>query len=162
MLKEDLLHFLNENLAALPFNGDLTLDWDKKRHAFVLEITFYIENETGQELTDLDGVLSAEKVISFNDYILLYDQTKGLAGYQPDDFLICLPFDGKKGWTRRQGKAFFSYLKEFLTQGQRQLAAFLADDSKETFELEWSAEAYAAKVAQTDNTEQGNLPYPKF
>lgn len=78
MARQDLLEFLKRGLDALDFKGDVSLDWDKKSHSFVVDLVFYIENKAGQQMEDADGVLSDEPIIAFSDAILIYDGKKAL------------------------------------------------------------------------------------
>lgn len=40
MARQDLLEFLKRGLDALDFKGDVSLDWDKKSHSFVVDLVF--------------------------------------------------------------------------------------------------------------------------
>lgn len=159
----DLLEFLKTGLDALDFKGDVTLDWDRKGHAFVVDVIFYVENEGGLQVEDADGVTSEEPVISFSDAVLIYDGKKGLSGYDPDDFLACLPFDGKNGWSMAYGMAFLMYLQVIMDNGMKDLLKFLLDDTDEVFELEWSEEEFdrLLRNAEEEYPKQ-MLKYPKF
>lgn len=153
MARQDLLEFLKRGLDALDFKGDVSLDWDKKSHSFVVDLVFYIENKAGQQMEDADGILSDEPIIAFSDAILIYDGKKGLAGYDADDFLACLAY----------GKAFLTYLQIIMDNGTRDLLKFFADDEDEIFELEWSDEEFSRllKNAESEYPRQ-SLHYPKF
>ena len=144
---------MKRGLDALDFKGDVSLDWDKKSHSFVVDLVFYIENKAGQQMEDADGILSDEPIIAFSDAILIYDGKKGLAGYDADDFLACLAFDGKEGWSLAYGKAFLTYLQIIMDNGTRDLLKFFADDEDEVFELEWSDEEFSRllKNAESEN-----------
>ena len=76
MARQDLLEFLKQGLDALDFKGDVSLDWDKKSHSFVVNLVFYIENKAGHKVEDADGILSDEPIIAFSDAILIYDGKK--------------------------------------------------------------------------------------
>ena len=143
MARQDLLEFLKRGLDALDFKGDISLDWDKKSHSFVVDLVFYIENKAGQQMEDADGILSDEPIIAFSDAILIYDGKKGLAGYNADDFL--------------------TYLQIIMDNGTRDLLKFFADDEDEIFELEWSDEEFSRllKNAESEYPRQ-SLNYPKF
>ena len=94
---------------------------------------------------------------------MIYDGKKGLAGYDADDFLACLAFDGKEGWSLAYGKAFLTYLQIIMDNGTRDLLKFFADDEDEVFELEWSDEEFSRllKNAESEYPRQ-SLHYPKF
>lgn len=91
MARQDLLEFLKQGLDALDFKGDVSLDWDKKSHSFVVDLVFYIENKAGQQMEDADGILSDEPIIAFSDAILIYLQiimdngTRDLLKFFADD-----------------------------------------------------------------------------
>lgn len=163
MARQDLLEFLKQGLDALDFKGDVSLDWDKKSHSFVVDLVFYIENKAGQQMEDADGILSDEPIIAFSDAILIYDVKKGLAGYDADDFLACLAFDGKEGWSLAYGKAFLTYLQIIMDNGTRDLLKFFADDEDEIFELEWSDEEFSRLLKNAESEyPRHSLHYPKF
>lgn len=98
----------------------------------------------------------------FSDSILFYDE-KNVAQVEPEAYLACLSYAGKKGWTLARGKAFFSYLQIVLDNGRSDLLDFLNDGDKELFELTWSMSEFERFVHDaTENTAIENLPYPKF
>ena len=114
-------------------------------------------------MEDADGILSDEPIIAFSDAILIYDGKKGLAGYNADDFLVCLAFDGKEGWSLAYGKAFLTYLQIIMDNGTRDLLKFFADDEDEIFELEWSDEEFSRLLKNAESEyPRHSLHYPKF
>ncbi len=162
MAKTDLLTFLESNIDSLDFDGKIELFWNKRAKTFEMELTFYAENSTSQVITDAEGVSSDEAIISFSDSILFYDE-KNATQVEPEAYLACLSYAGKKGWTLARGKAFFSYLQIVLDNGRSDLLDFLNDSDKELFELTWSMSEFERFVqAATENTAAENLPYPKF
>ena len=136
MAKTDLLTFLESNIDSLDFDGKIELFWNKRAKTFEMELTFYAENSTSQVITDAEGVSSDEPIISFSDSILFYDE-KNVAQVEPEAYLACLSYAGKKGWTLARGKAFFSYLQIVLDNGRSDLLDFLNDGDKELVELTW-------------------------
>ena len=157
--KENLLTYLQAGLAKLDFDGDLDLSWQKAERTFTLELTFYAQNLAGQEIIDASGVDSDQEIISFVDAILLYDEQKP-AEFDTADYLACLPFAGKAGWTKQQAAGFLAYLQEVVDNGQADLLDFLNEESETIFELKFDEEQLAKWVAKQNLS--GNLAYPKF
>ena len=155
----DLLSFLQAGLANLDFDGDLELSWQKSQRTFTLEMTFYAQNKINQEIIDADGVETTKDIISFVDEILLYDANKP-ASFEEDDYLACLPFEGKAGWTKQTALGFLTYLQEVLDNGQADLLDFLNDDAATIFELKFDADKLAQAIASQSGSEK--LSYPKF
>ncbi|KRL01276.1 DUF3013 family protein [Liquorilactobacillus capillatus] len=161
-MKNNLLDFIDANLEKLDFDGSLEVSWQKEEHTFTLDLTFYAENKAQEIILDMEEVESDEPIITFVDSILLYDQTKFDASQVKNDYLVCLPFDGKKGWSVAQGKAFFTYLQIVLDNGESDLLDFLNNEDADVFELEWSDEEYQKILQQTINGQTERLLYPKY
>lgn len=162
MEKQDLLDFLEDKSDELDFDGNIDIYWNKKAKTFELEFTFFVENKDDQMITDALGVESDEDIISFSDSVLLYDETKPVE-LDENDYLACLSYAGKKGWSLAKGKAFFAYLQTILDNGESDLLDFINDNEKETFELAWSNEVFESYLAKEKAEDQKVcLPYPKF
>lgn len=162
MEKIDLLTFLEDESEQLDFDGQVEVFWDKKHKLFEIELTFYAENKSGQVIEDVAGVSSEEPIISFSDSILLYSK-ETLVEFEATDYLVCLPYAGKKGWTLAEGKAFFSYLQVVLDNGSSDLLDFLNDSMTDVFELTWSNVEFEKFILDAKkHTPNGQLPYPKF
>ncbi|MCP0887807.1 DUF3013 family protein [Ligilactobacillus sp. WILCCON 0076] len=159
MVQTDLFSFLDAGIRKLNFAGDFDLTWQKKERTFTIEITFYAENSSQSQIADVQGVVSNEPFITFVDAILLFDETREQY-IEEDEYLVCLPFNGKQGWSLAQGKAFFSYLQEILDVGQSNLLDFLNEPAADIFELVFDKEKFATLIAQNSETER--LVYPKF
>ena len=93
------------------------------------------------------------------DAILLYEEQKP-AEFDTADYLACLPFAGKAGWTKQQAAGFLAYLQEVVDNGQADLLYFLNEESETIFELKFDEEQLAKWVAKQNL--RGNLAYPKF
>ena len=163
MQKFNLLTFLEAGLAQLDFDGDLDLTWQKDEKTFTLDLVFYAQNKKKQALTDSDGVLSDEEIVTFVDSILIYDEQKFDPTPIQQEYLICLPFLGKKGWSLAYGQAFLTYLQIVLDNGYSDLLDFLNDDQVEIFELEWSQTEFdKLLVAKSQELHTQRLLYPKY
>ncbi len=163
MQQADLLTFLENGLGQLDFDGDLDLGWQKKERTFSIDLIFYAQNNDHQEITDSEGVLSNEEIITFVDSILIYDEQKFDPSMVQQDYLICLPFAGKQGWSLAYGQAFLTYLQIILDNGQSDLLDFLNNSEAEIFELEWSKDEFAKILAAEEKQLQNQrLLYPKF
>lgn len=160
----DLNSFLKETVKTLDFDGDIFVNWNKKDRQFEMELTFYAENKEATLLTDTLGVESTEPVVTFVDEILIYDKNRE-KNFDVDDYLVCLPYDGKNGWSLAGAKAFVSYLQIVLDNGESDLLDFLTDDEKEIFELVWSEDEYK-KIIESYMLSLPNpnnrIKYPKF
>lgn len=160
----DLNSFLKETVKTLDFDGDIFVNWNKKDRQFEMELTFYAENKEATLLTDTLGVESTEPVVTFIDEILIYDKNRE-KNFDEDDYLVCLSYDGKNGWSLAEAKAFVSYLQIVLDNGESDLLDFLTDDEKEIFELVWSEDEYK-KIIESNMLSLPNpnnrIKYPKF
>lgn len=160
MKKTDLLAYLDEKMQKLDFDGNLSLNWDKKQHTFTIGMEFFVENHSIREIIDAENVKSLEPVINFYDEILLYDQTVNLKA-ESENYLVCLSFDGKKGWTQGKADAFLAVLQKTLDDGESDLLDFVNDENQEVFELKWDSNEFQQK--QSDfSSETDRLKYPKF
>lgn len=161
-MKKNLLNFIETNMEKLDFDGNLEVSWQKKQHTFTLDLTFYAENKAQEVILDMQEVESDEPIISFVDSILLYDRTKFDPKNVQIDYLVCLPFEGKKGWTLAQGKAFFTYLQIVLDNGESDLLDFLNNKEADIFELEWSNEEYEKVLKSIEDGQTKRLLYPQY
>lgn len=159
-MAQDFANYLNQNLAKLDFDGDLSLNWQKKTRTFTLEMIFYAANPDSQEIVDSDDVVTDADYITFIDEILFFDKQKPV-DFNSEDYLACLPFAGKQGWTKQEADGFLAYLQEVLDNGQSDLLDFLNDDTAEEFGLTWDKSRLVSLIAQTADNKI-ILPYPKF
>lgn len=157
---QSLPDFLAAGLDELNFDGDFVLNWDQKQRCFKIEFTFFAENKQHDAIYDLTGVESAEPIITFLDSILIYDQTKPNLQINQDDYLVCLPFAGRNGWSLAMGEAFFAYLQIVLDNGESDLLDFLNEAEIEVFELEWSKEKFEQLLTDFQAAGAQRLKYP--
>lgn len=160
MSNKSLLDYLVDKTGELEFDGSLEWNWLKKDWAFILEINLYVENQSTREILDLDGTKADQPVIEFFDQILLYNQKKPL-NFEENDFLTCLGFDGKSGWTKGKADAFLDVLQDTLDNGESDLLDFVNDPDIEEFELTWDEEEFNKQISK-NKTDTVKLPYPKF
>ena len=156
MAKFGFLSVLEEEMDK-HFNFDYALDWDKKNHA--LELTFVLEaqNQSSVETIDDSGQVSKEDIV-FEDYVLFYNKDK--SQFDSEDYLVALPFEAKKGFSREFLAYFSQTLNEVATQGLDELMDFLTDGSKLDFGLTWDAEAFEnGRAALIETT---FYPYPRY
>ena len=52
MKKTDLLAYLDEKMQKLDFDGNLSLNWDKKQHTFTIGMEFFVEIHSIREIID--------------------------------------------------------------------------------------------------------------
>ena len=110
-------------------------------------------------IDDATGVGSEEEVIEFEDSISLYDPVK--SKIDPDDYLACLPYAGKKGMKKSELVGLVDYIKEILDEGQGDLLDFLDQEETDVFELHFDEERYAQIVAAYKGPDQ-MIPYPSY
>ena len=96
--------------------------------------------------------------IVFEDYVLFYNQAKSRVG--EEDYLVTLPFDAKKGFSREFLAYFAQTLNDVATKGLDDLMDFLADEESTDFALEWDAESF--DKGKADLTETTFFAYPRY
>lgn len=160
MKQKSLIDYLDENLDQIDFDGALEWKWNKKNRSFILGMEFYIENNSNREIIDSNDMKSVEPIIDFYDEILLFDKTKEIK-FNKDDFLACLSFNGKKGWTKGKADAFLDVLQDTLDNGESDLMDFVNDEKIETFNLNWNMDEFKKQLEKNDDDNE-ILPYPKF
>ena len=159
MAKETMLTFLDEQLNKKLTDYDVAIDWDAKNHTIELVFLLFAENKEQWLIDDTEGIGSSEEVIEFEDGILLYNP--GKSKIDPEDYLACLPFEGKKGMKKQELLGLVDYIKEILDDGQSALLDFLEDEESEVFELNFEKTRYEACVAKYADQEQF-IPYPSY
>ena len=156
MAKFGFLSVLEEEMDK-HFTFDYAIDWNKKNHA--VEVTFILEaqNQAAVETVDDQGEVSSEDIV-FEDYVLFYNQAKSKVDH--DDYLVTVPFDAKKGFSREFLAYFAETLNEVATEGVSDLMDFLSDDGPEEFGLVWDKEAFEKGKAQLEEKEF--FAYPRY
>lgn len=158
MAKKTMLDYMDERTSQLFDEEEVQLIWDKRNFVIELVFTLFAENDSALEVTDVDGVQSAEEVIEFEDSIAFFCPEK--SNVNEDDYLALIPFDKKKGVARSVIDGVLAYLEQILDEGDEQLAHFLADDSADEFKLVWNGDVFDRYLEQmTDDT---LLPYPNY
>lgn len=156
MAKFGFLSVLEEEMDK-HFTFDYAIDWNKKNHA--VEVTFILEaqNQSAVETVDDQGEISNNDII-FEDYVLFYNQAKSKV--DEDDYLVTIPFDVKKGFSREFLACFAETLNDVATKGLDDLMDFLADENATDFALEWDAESFENGKAELKETEY--FAYPRY
>lgn len=156
MAKFGFLSVLEEEMDK-HFTFDYAIDWNKKNH--VVKVTFILEaqNQSAVETIDDQGEISNEDIV-FEDYVLFYNQAKSRV--DEDDYLVTLPFDAKKGFSREFLAYFAQTLNDVATKGLDDLMDFLADEESTDFALEWDAESF--DKGKADLTETTFFAYPRY
>lgn len=153
---------LNTYLAELvetelsAFDGEYY--WNKRERRFEIFATIYAQNQEHTPLSDVDEVVSSEDYVEFNDGIAFYDEKMKI---DANEFLAVFPFSGRKGLSVAVITATVAYFKDLLIAGQDHLAAFLADDDQDAFELTFDKEEYKKYLVQYQ-AETELIPYPRF
>lgn len=156
MAKFGFLSVLEEEMDK-HFTFDYAIDWNKKNHA--VEVTFILEaqNQSAVETVDDQGEISNDDII-FEDYVLFYNQAKSKV--DEDDYLVNIPFDAKKGFSREFLAYFAETLNDVATKGLDDLMDFLADENATDFAFEWDAESFENGKAELKETEY--FAYPRY
>ena len=161
MKKENMLMYLDEQMSKQLEEYDLAIDWNKKSHSVEVIIHLFAENKKNEQIGDIEGTISEEEYIEFEDGILFYNPTKN----QPDaqEYLALIPYEGKKGMKQSILDGFILYLKDVLADGQSDLLDFLSDEKTEFFELNWSQELFEQAIQQCENkTRDTYIAYPSY
>lgn len=155
MNMEEYLIQLAENYLT-PFEGEVY--WNRKKHRFEVYGTIFAPNTGHITLTDVDDVTSTEEMIEFTDGFCFYDEKYPVSS---EEFLAGFPFSRKRGLEKGILQGAMTYFVEVLTQGEQDLAAFLAQDEEEVFELHYTKEDLK-KHLTTYEGETELVSYPKF
>lgn len=162
MKKTTMLSYLDQQLTKVLSDYDIAIDWDTKNHTIEVIFRLFAENNEQAAIDDIDGTLSTEEIIEFEDGVLFYNSEK--SQFNNEDFLATIPYEGKKGLRKSVANGFVAYLKDVLDEGQGALLDFLADEQAAVFELNWSATAFNSAVEQVvqklDQDEY--FPYPSY
>lgn len=161
MAKETMLTYLDNQLTKKMADYEVALDWDVKNHTIELVVRLFAENSQQLALDDIEGVLSEEEIIEFEDGILLYHPEKST--FLIEDYLATLPYEHKKGMKQSDLDGLVDYLKEILDEGQSDLLDFLEDESEEAiFELHFSKEKWQEACQAYAEKGTNYLPYPSY
>ncbi|HEP1450015.1 DUF3013 family protein [Streptococcus pyogenes] len=156
MAKYGFLSVLEEEMDK-HFQYDYAMDWDKKNHA--VEVTFVLEAQNKEAIKTIDdsGEVTQDEIV-FEDYVLFYNPAK--SQFDAADYLVTIPFDAKKGFSREFLAYFAQFLNDVAIEGHSDLMDFLADDSTADFFLEWNAQAF--EEGQQGLEEAASYPYPRY
>lgn len=153
MSKYGFLSILEEQLDKR-FSYDFAMDWDKKNHAVEVSFVLEVGLPEGVELADLEG----EEAVALEEFVLFYNPTK--SSFDPEDYLVALPYDPKKGLSQEFIAYFADFLQAVADQGMDDLLDFLADDAADDFSLAWNAEAFDNGRAELEETTW--YGYPRY
>lgn len=162
MKKENLLDYLDQAIEKTITDYDVALDWDTKNHTIEIIVRLFGENKAHFEIDDVEGVISEEDVIEFEDGILLFNPQKSI--FDENDYLAVMPYEGKKGLKKSVVDALIGYLNEVLAEGQSDLLDFLdTDDDTAVFELTFDNQKLAELVEEKQQHQSDvYLPYPSY
>lgn len=161
MKKATMLTYLDERITKEITEYDVALDWNAKNHSIEVVFRLFAENTDGEQIDDVDGTISEEEIIEFEDGILFYNPEKSTI--DEEDYLAVIPYEGKKGIKKAVLDGFVAYLNEVLIEGQSDLLDFLTDEEQEFFELKWSDEAFKAAVERYTKADSDQyIAYPSY
>ncbi|OJG80536.1 hypothetical protein RV14_GL000598 [Enterococcus ratti] len=114
------------------------------------------------EVDDVQGVVSEEEIIEFEDGVLLFDPKKSI--FDEKNYLAVVPYEGKKGLPKSMIDALIEYLNEVLARGQNDLFDFLDEKNQKTmFELKWEEQCFTKLVEEKQkNGFDTYFSYPSY
>lgn len=162
MKKETILTYLDQRLNKEIIDYDVALDWDTKTHSIEVIVRLFAENSGQEKIDDIEGTVSDEEIIEFEDGILFYNSQK--QEVDTEEYLAVIPYEGKKGIKKAILDGFVTYLHEVLIEGQSDLLDFLTDENQELFELKWSDEIFQQRVKKYEELASNNryIAYPSY
>lgn len=146
-----------EEVLDRHFHYDYELNWDKRHHAITLNFVIEVPNQVGIVTVDVDGTESQEDIL-FEESVLFYSPEK--TKFHADDYLVCLPYLAKKGYSREFLTYFIDFLNETVDQGLDDLMDFLANPEVEEFSMNWDEVAF--NQGKSDLCETVFFPYPRY
>ena len=138
MAKFGFLSVLEEELEK-QLDVDFAIDWDKRNHAVEVVVVLEAQNQSEVAVIDDMAEVSQDDIV-FEDVILFYNPAK--TKFDPEDYLVTIPYEPKKGLSREFLAYFAETLNEVTTEGLSDLMDFLQDDTIPEFALEWDQEAF--------------------
>lgn len=99
MKKATMLTYLEEQLEKHLGDYEVGLDWDRKNHTIEVIVRLYAENNEQVAIDDVDGTLSEEEFIEFEDGLLFYNPQKSVV--DDEEYLVTIPYEGKKGYAKQ-------------------------------------------------------------
>lgn len=161
MAKETMLTYLDQALTKNLPDYDVALDFDSRNHTIEIVVRIFAENKENLAIDDAAGVESTEEIIEFEDGILLFDPAK--SKFDEEDYLVALPYEGKKGIKKAILDGLVAYLKDVLDEGQSNLLDFLTDEEAEVFELHFDNEVFMGLVTAYESKDGDRMiPYPSY
>lgn len=158
----DMMTYFDQQIEALDFPGDINVNWDQEIRSFELEITMTgITNK--MEIEDQEGDIKDDEV-SYDDAILIYDETKVNGADYAENYVATIPFNGRQGLSKSVADGLFTYLKDWLADGMSDFMDFLDPEmTVDTFILEWQQDIFEQAVQDAiDAGVTGYLSYPKY
>ncbi|MGV3323168.1 DUF3013 family protein [Streptococcus hyovaginalis] len=154
MAKFGFLSVLEEELEK-HLDVDFAIDWDKKNHAVEVVVVIEAHNESEVEVIDDAAEVSKEDIV-FEDFVLFYNPAK--TKFDPEDYLVAIPYEPKKGLSREFLAYFAKILNEVTTEGLSDLMDFLQDDNILEFALKWDQEAFEKGKGALEEKEWHGYP----
>lgn len=158
----DMMTYFDKKIDELDFAGDINVNWDQDIRSFELEIMM-----TGMtnkmEIEDQVGDVKDDEV-SYDDAILIYDETKVDGKQYAENYVATIPFSGRQGMAMSVAEGLFAYLKDWLDDGMSDFMDFLDPEMNvETFILEWQQDIFEQAVQDAEDAgAKGYLSYPKY
>lgn len=159
MKKQTMLDYLETCLEKELGEYDFAIDWDTKKHLVEVIVVLYGHNNQTVTVEDLEGIVSEEEIIEFEDSVLLC--AGDTDAIDEEDYLAVISFDKKKGMSSHTLKGLAKYLAAVLVEGESDLLDFLQDEGQDVFELVWNEKEFEETVA-TVKGEDILLPYPRY
>ncbi|TWS94582.1 DUF3013 family protein [Streptococcus sp. sy018] len=145
MAKYGFLSVLEDEMDK-HFHYDYAIDWQKQNHA--VELSFILEV----------GLADVEEPVALEEFVLFYNPEK--TKFDAEDYLVALPFEPKKGFSREFLSYFAQYLNQVADEGLDGIMDFLVDDEQEDFVMTWDKETF--EKGKTELTETAYYAYPRY
>ncbi|MGX7418817.1 DUF3013 family protein [Carnobacterium gallinarum] len=163
MAKEDLIEYITTVLEEANLEFDWLIQWNKRQHGIEIYFTLFVETDSSEVIEDVEGTVSENDIIEFEDGIVFYDPTK--SKIELEDYLIGIPFDSKKGIEKGLIEAVAKYLRIVVTEGHADLMDFATDPTIESFEMNWDQQAFLGTIEtlkETGRYDATLVSYPKY
>ncbi|TWT14417.1 DUF3013 family protein [Streptococcus sp. sy010] len=145
MAKYGFLSVLEEEMDK-HFHYDYAIDWQKQNHA--VELSFILEV----------GLADVEEPVALEEFVLFYNPEK--TKFDAEDYLVALPFEPKKGFSREFLAYFAQYLNQVAGEGLDGIMNFLMDDEQEDFVMTWDNETFEKDKVELIETDY--YAYPRY
>lgn len=156
MSRYGFLSVLEEEMEK-HFPYDFAINWDKKNYAVEVSFVLEAQNRLGVEVLDADDQLVADDV-ALEEFVLFYNPDK--SQFNAEDYLVSIPYDPKKGFSRSFLSYFATQLADVADKGLSDLMDFLENPKAQAFSLTWDKDTFEKGLTSRGSGEM--FPYPRY